>query len=225
LAVDVKSGENVWSWPDDGPAYASPIVVVLADVEQIVTQTQKSCVGIRLSDGKLLWSIPYQTDYDQNSVTPLEHEGSIIFSGYGNGVDRYRIEQVDDQWEANNIWNNKEVSFYMSSGVIEGERLFGYSHRNKGQFFALDLTTGKTLWTGDGRQGENASLTRTGKAIWALTTEAELLVFKAADTEFELLARYRVAETPTWANPVLLSDGVLVKDETKLIRWQYPKAP
>jgi len=50
-------------------------------------------------------------------------------------------------------------------------------------------------------------------------------VFRASDKQFDQLARYRVAETPTWAHPVILSGGILVKDETKLTLWAFPKSP
>lgn len=225
VALDVKNGETLWSCAEDGPSYASPVVATLDDVRQVVTQSQKACLGVDLSDGKLLWRIPFQTEYDQNIVTPIEHEGSMIFSGINKGVDRYRIEKKDDEWETDNTWENKEVSLYMSSPVADGETLFGFSHRQKGQLFALDLTTGKTLWTSDGRLGDNASLVRTGKVLWALTTQGDLIVFKASEKQFEPLAHYRVAETPTWAHPVFLPAGVLVKDETKLTLWQFPKKP
>jgi outer membrane protein assembly factor BamB len=223
MALDVKSGELIWSCPDDGPGYASPVVATLDEVRQVVTQSQKACIGVDVADGKLLWEIPYQTEYDQNVVTPLEHEGSIIFSGINKGVDRYRIEKQDDEWVTDKTWENKEVSLYMSSPVADGETLFGFSHRHKGQLFAMDLTTGKTLWTSDGRLGDNAAVVRSGNVLWALTTQSELIVFKASPTQFEPLAHYRVAETPTWAHPVIFPSGVLVKDETKLTLWQLPK--
>ena len=226
VALDVKTGETIWTCPEDGPGYASPIIVTLDDVRQVVTQSQKACLGVDLEDGKLLWKIPFQTEYDQNVVTPIEHDGSLIISGINKGVDRYRIEKQDDEWETDSTWENKEVSLYMSSPVADGETLFGFSHRHKGQLFAMDLTTGKTLWTSsDGRLGENASLVETGKVLWALTSDGQLIVFKASDKQFEPLAQYKVADTPTWAHPVFMPEGVLVKDESKLTLWQFPKRP
>ncbi len=218
LALDVKSGETLWSCPEDGPAYASPIVVTIGDVRQVVTQSQ-------ISDGELLWKIPFQTEYDQNSVTPLEHDGYLIFSGFKKGIDRYLVERVDDEWQTDNTWENKEVSLYMSSPIADHQRLFGFSHLQKGQFFAIDLTTGKTLWTSPPRQGENASLVQTGKVLWGLTTGGDLIVFAASDKHFEPLARYKVATTPVWAHPVVLPGGVLVKDESHLTLWGFPKKP
>jgi len=225
MAFDVKTGESLWKCDEDGPGYASPIVVTLDDVRQLVTQSEKSCLGVDLEDGKLLWKIPFQTEYDQNWVTPIVYEGSLIFSGINKGVDRFQVEIQDDEWETDKIWENKEVSLYMSSPIVDAERLFGFSHRQKGQLFALDLTTGKTLWTSEGKLGDNASLVQTGKVLWALTSGGELIVFKASDQQFQQIARYKVAETPTWAHPLIVAGGVLVKDEAKLTLWQIPKRP
>ena len=125
------------------------------------------------------------------------------------------------------IWENKEVSLYMSTPVTSGQRLFGFSHRQKGQLFAIDITTGRTLWTSEGRLADNAALVRTGDVLWALTSQAELLLFRDSDKQFEPLARYKVGDTPTWAHPVVSTSSVIVKDETKLIKWklQVPAGP
>jgi outer membrane protein assembly factor BamB len=225
VALDVKTGQTLWTCIEDGPGYASPVIVTLDEVRQVVTQSQRACIGVDLEEGKLLWKIPFQTEYDQNAVTPIEHEGSMIFSGINKGVDRYRIERADDEWETDKVWGEKEVSFYMSSPVADGQKLFGFSHRQKGQLFALDLTTGKTLWTSEGRLAENASLVQAGKVLAALTTSGEVIFFRPSDKEFEPVARYKVADTPTWAHLVLLPGRLLVKDESKLTLWQIPKMP
>ena len=42
MALDTRTGEVHWSWDGDGPGYASPIVAVLSDTRQVVTQSQKA---------------------------------------------------------------------------------------------------------------------------------------------------------------------------------------
>jgi outer membrane protein assembly factor BamB len=210
-----------WTWDGDGPAYSSPIIAELSGTRQIVTQTQNFCVGIAADNGELLWKIPYKTEFDQNSVTPVVYEQSVICSGYNRGIDRYRVEKQGDEWITDRIWENKEVSLYMSTPVTSGQRLFGFSHRQKGQLFAIDITTGRTLWTSEGRMADNVSLVRTGDVLWALTTQADLLLFRDSDKQFEQVARYKMAETPTWAHPVITTGSVIVKDETKLTKWKF----
>jgi outer membrane protein assembly factor BamB len=223
VALNVKNGETIWTCNGDGPAYASPVIATIEDARQVITQSQRATIGVDAEEGKPLWKIPFQTEYDQNCATPLMHESSVVVSGINKGISRYRIEKHDDEWGTDEIWQNKEVSLYMSSPVAVGERLFGFSHRQKGQLFAIDLTTGSTLWTSEGRLGDNAALVRAGNVLWALTTGGELIVFRDSDKQFDVLARYKVAETATWAHPVVLSSGVLVKDETKLRLWEIPK--
>jgi hypothetical protein len=43
----------------------------------------------------------------------------------------------------------------MSSAVMNGDFLYGFSHYGRGRLFCLDPTTGEVRWQGPGRTGEN----------------------------------------------------------------------
>jgi len=107
----------------------------------------------------------------------------------------------------------------MSSPVAGGDLLFGFSHYKKGQLFCLDLRSGATQWTGEARQGDNAAVLISGENVIFLKDDAEMIVAKATGKGFEPLRRYSVAESPTWAHPLVLHDGVVIKDATTLARW------
>src|SRR5579863_2341369 len=70
-AFDAATGAVKWTWDGDSPAYASPIVVDLGGVRQVVTQSKSNIVGVAAATGKVLWTIPFKTSYDQNIVTPV----------------------------------------------------------------------------------------------------------------------------------------------------------
>jgi hypothetical protein len=105
----------------------------------------------------------------------------------------------------------------MNSPVVQGNQLIGLSMSKKGQFFSIDADTGKTLWQGPGRMGENAAiLNLAGKVFLMLTNDANLIVLPANAKEYTPAAQYTVADSATWAHPVVIGNRVLIKDETTL---------
>ena len=110
---------------------------------------------------------------------------------------------------------------YMSSPVLDGDYLYGLSAKKKGQFFCLDAKTGKTVWATTGREGQNAAVLSAGKSVLFLTADASLIVVNKSATGFEQVARYTVADNPTWSHPVLLGKQILIKDSSNLSLWSF----
>ena len=131
----------------------------------------------------------------------------------------FRLVRDGERLIPEKVWENSEASFYMSTPVLFGDMLFGLSHKNKGQFVCLDANTGRKLWSSEGRQGENAALVIGGDRLFLLTNDSELIVAKAGGQGFEIVRRYPVADSPTWAHPVMVGKGILIKDAEKLTFW------
>jgi outer membrane protein assembly factor BamB len=224
-AFDSKTGEVIWSWSGDGPGYASPVLVELEDVRQLVTQSQEKIVGVALSDGHQLWQIPFSTPWQQNVVTPVVHGELLIFSGLQKGTFAIRLERRGDHWSTEEVWSRKDVSMYMSSPVLIGDLLFGSSHYKKGQLFCLDPRNGEVLWKDEGRLGDYAALLLSEKLLFVLTTDGEFMVAEKTGEAFRKLAQYSVADSPTWAHPVILGSQLLVKDFSSLALWSFPLKP
>lgn len=214
-AFDAATGAVKWAWNGDSAAYASPIVAELGGVRQVVTQTHSNIVSVDAASGKLLWKIPFTTEYDQNIVTPVLYKDTIIFSGIDKGVFAVRLKSGAPEI----VWKNKDASMYMNSPVLSGDLLFGFSHLKKGQLFCLDARTGATLWTGPPRSGDNAAILASSTTLYALTPDAQLLIAKPTAKALGEIRRYEVADSPTWAHPVVLPDGLLIKDLKTVARW------
>jgi outer membrane protein assembly factor BamB len=217
IAFDAETGAVKWTNDMDGPAYASPILVTLAGVRQLVTFVQKDLVGIDPATGKLLWKLPSKTEYDENNVTAISYKDMLIFARENQGLVAVRLAKQGGTIVPEQVWNNKENALYMSTPVLQGNTLFGFSALKKGQLFALDADTGKTLWQGPGRMGENAALLSVGGSNFlALTNEGNLIVVPVNAKEYAPSVQYTVASSPTWAHPVILGNRILIKDETTL---------
>jgi outer membrane protein assembly factor BamB len=216
-AFDAETGAVKWSNDSEGPAYSSPIIVTLAGVRQLITVAQKDVIGVDAASGKLLWKLPAKSEYETNSVTAVAYKDMLILSREEQGLISIRLGRNGAALEPLEVWTNKENMLYLNSPVLQGSSLFAFSVRNKGQFVSIDADTGKTLWQGPGRTGENAAILNLGgKVLLMLTNDAKLFVLPATVKEFAPIAQYTVAESPTWAHPLVIGNRILIKDETSL---------
>jgi len=216
-ALDPASGDEKWALPGHGPGYASPIVTVADGVRELVTMTDKAVVGVDVGSGKQLWTIPFPDEWNENIVTPTLAGGVLIVSGTRKGTFGYRLEKSG----ARQLWNNTDLPMYMSSPVVDGSFVYGFGSKRKGQLFCLDAETGVAKWTTEGRGGTNAAIQSAGSNLVVLTTDGELLVVRRTPEKYDELKRYKVAESQTWAHPVLVPGGVLIRDAAALTLWSW----
>ena len=220
-ALDPQTGAEKWTLPGHGPGYASPIVATFGGVRQLITMTDKAVVGVAVADGKQLWQIPFPDEWNENIVTPVVAGDILIVSGTRKGTFGYRIAKGGSGLAATQVWHNTDVPMYMSSPVVDGNTVYGFSNKRKGQLFALEAQTGKVTWSTEGRAGTNASLQLAGPNLIILTTEGDLLVVKKNPQKYEELHRYKVADSGTWAQPVLLKDGMVIRNADSVMMWAF----
>jgi len=218
-AFDAGTGEVVWSWDGDGPAYASPMVAELGGVRQIVTVTQAHVVGVAAASGELLWERPFVSRSTNNSITPIVDGDDVIITGHDLGVTRFRPRLENGRWTTETLWETDEVSMFMSNPVLAGQTLFGMSHLRSGQFFAVDAGSGATLWRTEGREATNSAVVLADDLLFLLNDDGDLVVARADRTGFSQVARYEVAPTATWAQPTISGNRLFIKDESNVTLW------
>jgi outer membrane protein assembly factor BamB len=218
-ALDVATGAVRWTWTGDSPAYGSPIVADLGGTRQVITFTHRNLVGVSRATGELLWTRPFQTPSDTTSQTPIIFRDMVIQNGRANGVTAFRVVRKDGKWTTEDVWKTTDVSLYMTNGIVSDGVMYGLSHLNAGQYFAVDLTNGEVLWKSDPRQAENAGMVRAGDTIFSLEDDGDLVVIKASRTGMNLVKRYDLSDNETWAQPTISGDRVFVKDISNLTLW------
>jgi outer membrane protein assembly factor BamB len=218
-AFDVSSGDIRWTWTEDSPAYGSPIVTDIGGTRQVITFTHQYLIGVSVARGELLWRRPFKTPSDTTSQTPIVFRDTIIQNGRSNGVTAFRVVPGKDGWKTEDVWQTSEVSLYMTNGVVIDDVLFGLSHLNGGQYFAMDVGSGKVLWKSEPRQAENAGMVRAGDSIFSLEDDGEMVILKASRTAMNVVRRYQVADSATWAQPAISGSRVFVKDVSSLTLW------
>lgn len=217
-AFDATTGKVRWSVAGRA-AYASPIVVDIGGVRQVVTMTDDSVLGVAVSDGTRLWEHAWPSRGTPSAITPIRHGETLIVSSQGMGVRALRPARRGGAWTVDVVWETTRVSLFLSNPVLVGNTLFGLSEKARGQFFALDADTGDVLWLGQPREASNTAVVKAGRLLFLLNDDAELIVARSSRSGFEPLARYTVATSATWAQPAISGNRVFVKDVSSITLW------
>jgi outer membrane protein assembly factor BamB len=215
-ALDADSGEVRWRWDGDAPAYASPIVVDIGGRRQVVSITDRYVVGLSRTDGTVLWQRPSPR---LMHISPVLYDDTIIVSARRDGLTAFRPINRDGAWTTEVVWETNEVSLFLSNPVLVDDLLFGLSERASGQFFALDAHTGKVPWLGPPRQATNTAVVKAGVLLFLLNDNGELIVARGSRSGLELVKRYVVSGSATWAQPAISGNRVFVKDVSSLALW------
>lgn len=221
ISYNLDTGDEIWRWSDEGPDYGSPVLITVDGTKQIVTLTEKSIVGVNVSDGTLLWKLPFQPQSRAyNAATPIVDGQTVIFTGAGRGTKAVKIDKQGDGFVAQELWSNGEVAVQFSTPVLKNDLLFGYS--NKGNLFCLNAQTGQTAWIDTLKHDRSgfAAILDVGPVILALPSSAELIAIEPVAEEYTELANIKIADTPTYAHPVIAGNRIYIKDLETITMWE-----
>lgn len=240
VAYDFATGDQKWKWTGDGPAYASPALMTVDGAKLIVAETEKSIVALNIADGKLVWEAPFAAQgMSYNAATPIVDGQMLIYCGQGRGAKAVKIEKQGDGFAAKELWSNPDNSVQFNTPVFKNGMLVGMSQR--GDFFCINTQDGKTAWTapstpptlaaetadgGGGRGGRGGrgrggygTVVDAGSVFLALTPASELIAFQPSDKAYTELARIKVADTATYAYPVVSGKRIFVQDQDSVTLW------
>jgi outer membrane protein assembly factor BamB len=220
-AFNKDTGELVWEVTEDGPSYASPIAVDLAGHRQVVALMQTRLVGVAAKTGQLLWQVPFTSPYDMNIITPVFHDGMIIYSGYRKGTTAVRLVKAGDRTSASRVWHRERFSMYMSSPVIRGEYMYGLSQQ-RAAVSCIALKDGEHKWNSPGGLGQYVSIVGAGDKLLVLTTKGRLMLVAADSSGYKELGRTHVTDKPVWAHLALAANRIYAKDKTHLACFELP---
>lgn len=209
-ALDLSSGEPKWQWTGEGVVYGSPVLLTIEGTKQLVTLTAKSLVGISLADGKLLWQVPLSAGRYPNA-TPILDGSTVICAGQA-----FKVEKQGDGFTAKQLWKSQAPHMY-NTPVLKDGLLFGLTGRQN--FFCVNAQTGEELWADKAQRGECGTVVDAGSVLVALSSDSQLVAFKPNNKEYAELAKIKVADTPTWAYPIISGNRIFVKDRESLTLW------
>jgi len=214
VALNRNTGKLVWkcSGAGDRPGYASPILVDYKGLRQIVTAMSESIVGVRASDGKLLWRFPHKVYADENITTPIFRDGFVIVSGcVRKGTRSLKLRVSGDKCSVKLNWHNKQLDNKQGGIILDGGRIYGYGEFGRPTpWTCIDFKTGRTISKSapikSSYKYKCGCLTFADGMFYLYSDDGQMALAKATDKGFEVTGRLKVAnpgKRPTWAHPVV----------------------
>ncbi|MCX6855307.1 MAG: PQQ-binding-like beta-propeller repeat protein [Verrucomicrobia bacterium] len=217
------TGKILWRSLDDGggmsgSAFSSPIIAELCNVRQLVVQTREKLAGLSITDGKVLWEQPVEAFRGMNILTPLISGNKIFTSTYGGQTLLYEITRKEGTYEIATLWSLKAQGYMCSPVVVDG---VAYEHLKNQRVMAVDLKTGKELWTTEKGYGKYWSLVANGHRILALDQRGSLHLFKANPEKYEELDQRKISDKETWAHLAVSGNEIFIRELNALTAWRW----
>jgi outer membrane protein assembly factor BamB len=216
-----ETGEIVWKALDDRSSYASPLIRSPGGVEQLIGFTGTRMVGLRLGDRKLLWEHRVDYEYDQTIITPVVWKNLVIVAGEKKPTVALRITGYQDAMKREVAWRSKDLQTRVTTPVVKGDNLIGYDDREK-LLVCVNLANGETEWTFAKVAGYYHSLVAVGDTLFVLGSEGQLHILKISDSGCEMLAKWTLDESDTWAHLAIAGKRIFVKGQKTLFCYEMP---
>ncbi|MGD9646067.1 MAG: PQQ-binding-like beta-propeller repeat protein [Pirellulales bacterium] len=218
MAFDATTGAVVWQALHENVSYSSPVAAELGGVPQVVVMTGPRVVGLRLSDGELLWSYPFQIQYDESIGTPAIGDDLVLITGTYRPLTAVHITRDGDSQTATLAWENPDLESYLSSMVVYEGHVYGMD--DGGRFACVRLSDGVTQWS-EGRHGFYCSPILCGGQFLGLNEKGELSVFDASPQAFALRTRLRLTDAATWTMPAVVGSRIYVRSGEGLACFDF----
>lgn len=230
VAINKKTGAELWrsAIPNGGGSgfgYASPVISEAGGVRQYVQLlgAGTGIVGIRATDGKLLWQYAKVANGTASIPTPIVM-GDLVFcsSGYGTGSALLKLQRDGDGVKA-------EEQYFLKANVLEnhhggmvrvGDFVYcGHKH-NEGFPICVEIKSGKPAWGGNMRgpgSGSAAVVYADGRLYFRY--QNGLMALIDASTEgYSLKGTFTIPETggPSWSHPVVAGGKLYLREQNNL---------
>jgi outer membrane protein assembly factor BamB len=208
LALKKVSGALVWNTGKDSAGYATPVPFETEDGAALAVFGWRTLGAVILKNGKVLWELPWKTEYDINAADPIvAGDKMFVSSGYRKGGALLKLNG-----EPKTVWASQNMHNQLNSSILIDKHLYGISGQSGhgADLRCVEFETGKVLWT-EKSAGFGALMGVDGKLI-VLSEKGELIVCKAEPAKFEALARAQVLGGKCWTAPVLANGRIYCRN-------------
>lgn len=219
VALDKMSGETVWTSEElsDEAGYASVIAADVQGVRTLMTLTGENGVGIRASDGKLMWEYSRVTNRIANVATPIFHDDKVFYSSsYGTGGALLGLTAEAGEVSAEEIYFTRNLQNHHGGLVLIDGYLYGY---HNSILTCLEFATGNVMWRD--RSIGKGSLTYADGNLYLFSENNVVGLAEATPSGYREKGRFEVAYQGllSWAHPVVSSGRLYIRNQGTLASY------
>ena len=216
VALDKISGKTVWVSQEvsDRAGYCSSMVAEIDGVRIIMTFTAHAAMGLRATDGKLMWRYRPVANSTANVATPVFHDGKVFLtSAYGTGCALLSLTRAGDEVEAEEIYFNSDMQNHHGGVVLVDGYIYGFS---KSILTCLNFETGERMWRH--RSVGKGSLTYADGHLYLLGENHVMGLAEATPDGYRETGRFRLEkqDLPSWAHPVVSGGRLYIRSQGRL---------
>jgi len=214
VALNKKTGDLVWKSQSDPAAYSSAIEAEVAGIRQIIAVTADAVVGLRASNGALLWKYDKASNRTANIATPIFQNGLVFLSSaYGTGCALLKLTAQGDSVNASEVYFTKEMQNHYSTSVVVDGNVYGFSNAI---LTAMNLQSGQVAWR-DRSVGKGSVAYADGK-LYLLSEDGVVGLAEATPAAYMEKSRFQIprGEFPTWTPPVISGGRLYLREQDNL---------
>ncbi len=213
VALDKMSGKTIWVAKElsDEAGYSSPIVADVQGVRTVMTLTAEAGVGVRASDGKLMWRQPSVANRTANAATPIFHDSKVFYSSnYGTGGALLGLRAQSGEVRAQEIYFTREMQNHHGGMVLVNGYLYGF---NSSILTCLEFASGKMMWRH--RSVGKGALSYADGHLYILSENNVAGLAEATPAGYREKGRFTIADQgwPSWAHPVISGGRLYLRNQ------------
>jgi outer membrane protein assembly factor BamB len=201
----------------DGAGYSSAIAADVQGVRTVMTLTAQAGVGVRATDGKLMWRVRNVANGTANIATPVYADGRVFYtSAYDTGGALLSLRAASGAVSANQVYFTREMQNHHGGVVLVNGYLYGYSDSI---LTCLEFATGKRMWR-DRSVGKGAVSYADGN-LYILSEDNVVGLVEATPAGYREKGRFGIRDQgwPSWAHPVIADGRLFIRNQGMLTAY------
>lgn len=219
VALDKMTGQTIWVAKElsEPAGYSSAVVVEFDGIRAYTTFTDSSAVGVRASDGRVLWRHDGAANRTANIATPVVSGRHVFYSSaYGTGGSLVSLSAQGDGVRAQQVYFTRDMQNHHGGVVLVDGILYGF---NNAILTALDFASGKMLWRH--RSVGKGAVTWADGRLYILGENNVVGLAEVSPAGYRETGRFEIPDRgqPSWAHPVVAGQRLYLRNQGTLVAY------